>query len=136
MFNIFFYEIVDGEAKVTGYAGSKSVITIPSTVNEYNVTSIGAKAFYDNRTIKSVTISDGIKSIGKNAFYSCGITEVSIPSSVTVIENRAFAGCTVLPEITIPDSVESIGEQAFTGCYKLEKVTIGDGVKSLGNEAF
>ena len=42
-----------------------------------------------------------------------------IPDSVTVIESRAFLGCSNLTKIFIPKSVVSIDTKAFLGCDKL-----------------
>ena len=66
--------------------------------------------------IKTVTIGDGITSIGDYAFYSCrGLTELTLPNSVTSIGN--------------PNSVTSIGNSAFGGCSGLEKITVDGGNK-------
>ena len=44
--------------------------------------------------IKTVTIGDGITSIGNYAFMGCtGMTEMTLPNSVTSIGNFAFSGC-------------------------------------------
>ena len=64
------------------------------------------------------------------------ITEFTIPDGVTVIEYRAFAGCTSLTSVTIPDSVTNIGVHAFSGCSSLESITIPDSVTSIGEFAF
>ena len=47
------------------------------------------------------------------------LTSVTIPNSITHIEDWAFSGCTNLKSITIPQSVVYIGEKAFveTGLY-------------------
>ena len=62
--------------------------------------------------------------------------EVTIPSSVTTIGNRAFSYCTNLTSVIIPDGVTSIGNGAFYSCTSLTSVTIPDGVTSIGNSAF
>ena len=47
--------------------------------------------------IDSVTIDEGVTSIGVYAFYNCtGLTKASIPESVTAIRARAFENCTSL----------------------------------------
>ena len=85
----------------------------------------------------SVTIRDGVMSIGTSAFSGyAGITSITIPNSVTSIGNYAFMDCTSLASITIPNSVTSIGSQAFTRCTNLTSVTIGAGVTSISNNAF
>ena len=72
-----------------------------------------------------------------NAFGGCsGLTSVTIGNGVTSIGNNAFGDCGGLTSITIPDSVTSIGNNAFSGCSGLTSVIIGNGVISIGNYAF
>ena len=86
--------------------------------------------------ITSVTIEEGVTTIGDYAFYNCDLTSVTIPDSVTSIGDRAFASCDVLASVIIPDSVTSIGEYAFHACSSLTSVTIGDSVTTIGEYAF
>ena len=87
-------------------------------------------------TIKTVTIGDGITSVGKNAFRYCSMREVKLPDSLQRIGDDAFFRCTNLFSVVIPDNVESIGEYAFDVCLKLVNVSIPEGVKSIGDFAF
>ena len=87
-----------------------------------NVTKICSGAFRVF-PIKSVTIGNGVTSIGDEAFDSCtSLTSVTIGNKVTSIGKDAFYGCTSLTSITIPDSVTSIGEYAFSSCRSLTSV--------------
>ena len=136
-------------------------VTIPDSV-----TSIGERAFRDCSSLTSATIGDCVTEIGICAFENCsslqeingkfaaedgrcliidgvlnsfapaGITEYSIPDSVTSIGNSAFDGCSSLTCVTIPDNVTSIGELAFYECSSLTNVTIPDSVTSIGEWAF
>ena len=54
--------------------------------------------------------------------YNDKITSITIPEGVTSIGNRAFSGCTSLTSITIPDSVTSIGDSAFFDCTSLTPI--------------
>ena len=83
------------------------------------------------------TIPDSVTSIGISAFSYCSsLTSVTIPDSVTTIGNYAFYNCSSLTSVTIPDSVTEIGEWAFAECYSLTSVTIPDSVTSIRNYAF
>ena len=57
-------------------------ITIPKTVNGYNVTSIGERAFSNCTALTSVTIPASVTSIGEAAFEGCDLAEV-----ISLIEN-------------------------------------------------
>ena len=58
-----------------------------------------------------------------NIYYNCcSLTSVSIPNSVTSIEESAFFSCGSLISVSIPNSVTSIGENAFWDCKNLDKV--------------
>ena len=85
----------------------------------------------------TVTIGNGVTSIGNDAFRDCDrLATVTIPDSVTSIESSAFDFCKSLTNVTIPDSVTYIGYGAFEGCDNLTTVTIGKGVTFIGNNAF
>ena len=136
-------------------------ITIPDSV-----TTIGVLAFDYCSSLTNVTIPNSVTSIGEWAFYGCsslrgfngkfasedgrcliidgtlnsfaraGLTEYTIPNSVTTIGDRAFDGCRSLTNVTIPNSVTSIGVGAFFGCSNLMSITIPDSVTSIGEGAF
>lgn len=86
----------------------------------------------------TVTVPDGITTIGKSAFENCtSVISVSLPESVTKIEGYAFTGCSALSDINIPKNVASIAEYAFAKCTSLKQiifpaktVEIGEGILS------
>jgi len=93
-------------------------VTIPSTVKikgvTYKVTSIGNKAFINNKKLKKVTISDNITTIG----------------------NSAFQGCKALKTVTIGKRVKTIGQKAFYGDGKLRTITVkSTALKKVGGKA-
>ena len=54
------------------------------------------------QTKESVTFSDAVKTIVSGAFYKSKVRAVVVPSSVTRIEQGAFAGVLQLEELTVP----------------------------------
>ncbi len=111
--------------------------SIKSVTIGNGVTSIGYGAFSGCTSLNSITIPDSVTSIGDYAFENCdSLTSITIPNSVTSIGDYAFIYCTDLTSITIPNSVVSIGDGVFSSCTSLENVTIKDGTTSIGVSAF
>ena len=111
---------ISGEGAMEDYASKSSV------------------PWYSSRTsIVSVTIENGVTSIGDHAFNSCtNLAQVSIPKSVTLIQDYSFYGCSSLSSITIPKGVTSIGYGTFANCTNLSSITIPDSVTHIDHGAF
>ncbi len=84
-----------------------------------------------------ITIPSGVKKIGDRAFNTNkNITSVTIPDGVTEIGAYAFQECTGLISVTIPDSVTVIGDGAFYYCTSLQSANIPQNIVTLGERAF
>ena len=100
-------------------------------------TSSSSSPFYYCRNLSSVTLGEGITSIGNMAFYSATwLTEITLPSTVTSIGSQAFRSCTNLVSITIPSGVTSISEDMFYGCTGLTEVNLPNTITSIKSQAF
>ncbi len=100
-------------------------------------TEIPADSFSGCTTLQSVTLCDGITSIGNGAFSGCSaLQSISIPSSVTSIGEQAFYGCSALGEIKLPAGITKIGSETFRECSSLEAISVPSGVLSIGEDAF
>ena len=103
----------------------------------YKLTEISDYVFKSCRDLISVTIPEGVITIGNGAFYNCsGLTNITIPSSVTNIGDSAFHNCDSLITMKIPNGVTSIGESAFYSCESLKNINIPDGVTIITSSVF
>ncbi|HOQ25327.1 MAG TPA: leucine-rich repeat protein [Methanomassiliicoccaceae archaeon] len=133
----FEYEVKDdGTVEITGYNGEEVDLIIPEEIDGKLVTSIAEYAFYQ-LPLESVTIPDGVESIGDYAFYWCEeLTSVIIGNGVTSIGEEAFSYCYSLTSVDIPDGVSYIGDYAFSDCHSLPSIDIPASVTSIGKGAF
>lgn len=131
----FTYALVgDNKIQISKYLGSETNVVIPATYDGYEVYSVGnvnatsAKATrynifntIGNTTVTSVTIEDGVEEIKLGAFDRCsGITTLSLPDSVTLIDDYAFYQCTNLAgTLDLPSNLVEMGRLAFSGDTKI-----------------
>ena len=96
-------------------------------------------AFSGCDVLTSITLPEGITSIGDDAFSICtGLTSIDLSNctSLTSIGTEAFYNCTSLTSITLPEGLTSIGRSAFEGCSSLTSITLPEGFTSVGYNAF
>ena len=111
-------------ASVVGYKGNGTEAVIADSYKGVPVTYIGVEAFSDSH-ITSVTIPTSVTIIGERAFSQCkSLTSVEISEGVTKIGASAFSNCDSLVSIELPDSVTIIGESLFSNCDILESVIL------------
>lgn len=108
-------------------------VYIPGNVASY----LRREVFYKCANLRSVTFGEGgqLERIYYGTFHDCtSLTSISIPSSVTIIEDVAFSGCTSLTSFVIPNTITTIGAYAFNGCTSLLEITIPSSVTSIGSK--
>ena len=86
--------------------------------------------------LKKVTLGQGVSRIERAAFRHCGLTGISFPDSVTLIDESAFSLCSDLRKVTLPKKLTEIGNGAFGNCRKLGNITIPASVKKIRSNAF
>lgn len=146
------HELYSDDTPIYKYTGDYSYLQIPSTLNGFNVTMIGASAFTNNNNLAGVIFPNTVTSIyngsygetifssnkrGPGAFKNCtSLSYVKLSSNLTNIGNYAFYNCYSLNSISIPGKVTRIGSYAFQNCSGLQSLSIPDNVTQVEEYAF
>ncbi|MBR7090850.1 MAG: leucine-rich repeat protein, partial [Clostridia bacterium] len=89
------------------FVNANNLTTLTITSN------VAVEQYKGNIALKTVTIAEGVTSIGESAFAGCtGLTTVSLPASLTSIGLYAFADCTALAELNYNSINVAVEEQA------------------------
>lgn len=101
------------------------------------VRSIGEDAFRDCSSLESVIFENTVlEKISDGAFSGCSaLSSIALPDSVTEIEKYAFFE-TGLRNIQLPEKLTLIGAYAFCNCKNLEQVQLPSQLNKLGTDAF
>ena len=95
----------DTEPGTSAYTGD---IVIPAQVEHggttFSVTGIADKAFR-KASITSVSLPEGLLTIGEEAFYKTSIAEITVPNSVTTLGPQCFAYCPNLKTIRLGEHI-------------------------------
>ncbi len=129
-------------------------ITIPDTI-----TTINAYTFYNFSALTTLTMGPSVDSIGSKAFYGCkSLKTVNYTGDIEDWCNIAFTDSTSTPmsyaskfmiltdaeqntyeevtEIVIPNTVTAIGNYQFAGFERITNVTLNNIVTKIGDYAF
>ena len=143
--------------ELTGYKGNESNVTVPSELNGYKVVGLNG-TFANNKTVRNITIPEGIELFGYNTFFACKDISVNIPSSVKCISSKAFANASIKsiefseglqslegnafenttfdnPNLVLPESLKYISEGNFEGS-NLRSVYLGENVRFSYTDEF
>lgn len=97
-----------GSVSDNTYSGD---VVIPSTITvdekTYDVTSLGKYAFRYARNVNSLSLPEGVNSIGEEAIYKTYLTELSIPNSVSSLGKYSLAENSRLVKISFGKDVGS-----------------------------
>ena len=124
---------------------------IPTEDEYFTITSVGKITNYDSSGGKIVIIPSEIngivvKSIGVNAFYKKGITELTLPESLEKIDDGKYTpkdpqthhgafAFNPIKKVILPKNLKYLGVYSFVGCT-LEEVRFNDGLTMINSGAF
>ncbi len=99
------------------------------------ITSIGDWAFYRNNNLISITLHQGVISIGEYAFAESNLARINLPQGITSIKSYAFWFCNLV-NINLPQGLKSIEAFAFYACSNLTSITLPQGLEKISQDAF
>lgn len=102
------------------------------------ITSIGENAFAYMLDLKEAELGKDIKKIGADAFYNdSALEKINLPENLTSIGTEAFMFCAKLKgELKFPETLTSVGAEAFNGCDELTSIVLPKSLKELPTGAF
>lgn len=121
---------------ISGFSGqSNKTIVFPNKYNGATVKEIMADSF-SGSDVENIVMSEGITVINERAFKGCTTLKQAVFSgTLEQIGQYAFSE-TGFKKIIIPQSVYWIGRGAFSQCKQLESVEFGSGMGSIPEEIF
>lgn len=132
------YEVYADHIMLTAYKGEAIDVSLPSYIDGLPVTVIGSLCFYNgNNDVVSVTIPSTVTRLDDSAFYLCTeLTSITVPQSVQTIGERCFGWCQSLVSADLPDSLTEIPAYCFNYCTSLAEADIPTSCRNIGTRAF
>lgn len=137
-------EVYSGNCGAEG-DGSNLLWSFNSETGVLDITGSGAMAGYYGKTpgwgkyktsVVQINLPSGLTKIGDSAFRETNVTSITIPNTVTVIEEMAFLNCKKLQSISFSNTLESIGYDAFGYCSQLKEINFPNSLITIGSTAF
>lgn len=128
---------VGTKIEIAEYKGKSEKLVIPQAIDGHTVIGIGKNAFAGNDKLLSLTIPNTVTYIDDFAFLYCSeMTSVKLPDNLEKIGKGAFSYCFSLTGINLPTTLKSIGDLAFTECSEIKTMYIPINCQEIGKGAF
>lgn len=107
-------------------ANSLKTLVLPQTVQ-----TIDNAAFYNTKSLDAVTLPSSMKTVGEEAFHYSMMPSLTLNEGLETIGKNAFRECDRIKEVTIPSTLTTLGHAAFWTCDSLRTVTFPEQMESL-----
>ena len=130
-----YHDYGDGTISVSCTDNTVTEAVIPSEIDGHVINMVELDCFKDNPNLRKVTLPETITVLEDYAFYLCsGLEEINIPKKLQKFGFQTFYGCAKLKEITVPATVTEIEGFTFEGCNALEAVHVQKGNQNYKDE--
>lgn len=127
--------IPEGITTIKQYAflntGGIEKIILPSTLTTLE----GGFNFQATRAKQIIFSGTLIEDLPKQCFYNCSITSITLPEGLKTVGDNCFAWCGSLRSVTLPSTLEKIDYGAFSW-DRISSLNLPNSLKTIGNLAF
>lgn len=123
--------------RINGVDEGISILDIPNTIDGILVEVIKKNAFRENKDLIQVTIPEGVRLVGAEAFKGCiALETVNLPHDLKIINRDCFNGCVSLNQMQLPYSLKKICSNAFKNCRKITGLKLPENIDEIDENAF
>ncbi len=145
--NLTYTVLTEKAATKTGTVSVKAadtsisgVLSIPETASNndftYTVNTVVSSGFKDCTGITSVTMPSTITKLNNYAFSGCSaLSSINFPTGITAIPKECFYKC-AFTQISLPNTITSLGSFSFGYCEKLTKVVLPENLSTIPEGCF
>lgn len=108
----------DGNS-IISYTGTASAVSVPN-----GITTICAESFSNHSEIKSLSLPVSVSIVENGAFRGCNGLEQVFLGGVETLESGAFSMCPNLTKVTFSDNLYQLGAGVFSGDTKLKSLDL------------
>lgn len=80
-----------------------------------HIKSLAPGAFKDCRNLESISLDEGLESVGNEAFANTALKNIKFPRSIKGLGKELFKDCTNLKKVILPETVTKLPYQLFKG---------------------
>ena len=116
-----------------GYDFGSSAFASCSNLRQVHIYTdkIPSDTFWQCANLESVTLGEGMKWIGYQAFYKSGVKSITLPSTIDSIAQRAFEECSQLASFDFNNcKLKETPAMMLSKCHKLQRIVVPEGVET------
>ena len=102
------------------------IVTLPA-----NLQTVEPYAFYNTLSLDSLVLPSTVKTVGEEAYHYSMLLSLTLPEGLETIGRNAFRECDRLKEVTLPSTLKTLGHAAFWTCDSLRTITFAQNMPQL-----
>lgn len=133
-----FRGVSNGKIALYAWDNSSNTMVVPEKIEDNYFVMIDEFAFKKNKVIEYVDLSQAtsLTTLGRSCFESSALKSITIPKSITYIDDFAFQSALSLETVVINGRLTKINAQTFYECDSLSSVTLPNTLVLIESFAF